>query len=219
MSTENFVQGPKVFQRGAARFLAFYAAPVWDMDEFDRLYPPPVNNHVYYARDETGKGSQTTDWEHPEYLAAEDRRGKARWGYVILKSLQPSVVAYWADIEVEEEVLDDDGNVVIDKETEEPVTHKVPKRVAKTEPLTIPGCSLADPTTWHKAEALLEEFLPHYEFNQIYTFVHEANSISQAKLEDNLQSFFQIMAQHTTDTSPNSGLSNIPDSEHANDSE
>jgi len=216
---EPYIHGPKVFQRGDKRFLAFYAQPVWDMDEFERLCPQPSNPHVYYARDESGKGtSKVTDWEHPEYLHAEKMRDKARWGYVILKTLEPSILAYMEDVEVEEEVLDDDGNVTLD-ENEKPVTKKAMQSESRVEPLVITGCSLTDPKTWPGVDAALEDMLGYYEYNQISALVHDANSINQSKLEDNLESFFQITAQHTTELSHQSGPSSTSDSALASDSE
>lgn len=75
---------PLTFRRGDG-FIAFYAQPVWDLEEFDALMPPPVNTKYRYT-----KNGKELDPNAPEYKEALANYVTARWGYVVLKSLEPS---------------------------------------------------------------------------------------------------------------------------------
>lgn len=75
---------PLTFRRGNG-FIAFYAQPVWDLEEFDALMPPPVNTKYRYTKD-----GKELDPNAPEYKEALAAYVTARWGYVVLKSLEPS---------------------------------------------------------------------------------------------------------------------------------
>jgi hypothetical protein len=75
---------PLTFKRGEG-FIAFYAQPVWDMNEFDALLPPPENRKYRFT-----KNGKEKDPNAPEYQEALAAYRRARWGYVVLKSLEPS---------------------------------------------------------------------------------------------------------------------------------
>ena len=102
-STAKF--GPLTFKRGDT-FLAFYAQPVWNMDEFNALCPRPVNTHVRYE-----KGGKVKDPDAPAYLEELGKFSVKRWGYVILKTLEPSNIEWenvsladpgtWGEVEAE----------------------------------------------------------------------------------------------------------------------
>lgn len=77
--------GPLCFKRGDD-FLAFYAVPVWTMEEFDKLCPFPENTNYYYGPD----GKKMKDYECSAWKDTESEYWRQRWGYVVLKSLEPS---------------------------------------------------------------------------------------------------------------------------------
>lgn len=79
---------PLTFRRGN-QFLAFYAQPVWDMDEFNELCPMPENTHFRFE-----KGGKVKDPDAPAYRAALAEYSRKRWGYVVLKSLEPSNIEW-----------------------------------------------------------------------------------------------------------------------------
>lgn len=84
------VFGPITFKRGTNQFLAFYAKPVWDLEEFNALCPPPVNKSYYFTKD---KGKQL-DPEAPAYLEDLQEYYRRRWGFVMMKSLEPSNIEW-----------------------------------------------------------------------------------------------------------------------------
>jgi hypothetical protein len=79
---------PLAFKRGE-EFLAFYATPVWNMDEFHQLCPPPENEHYRFE-----KGGKVKDPEAPAYLEQLAIYARKRWGYLVLKSLEPSKIEW-----------------------------------------------------------------------------------------------------------------------------
>lgn len=81
--------GPVVFKRGPNKFLSFYAQPVWDLDEFNALCPQPTNKN--YIFDKTGKH---VDPQAPAYLEELAQYYRKRWGYITLKSLEPSKIEF-----------------------------------------------------------------------------------------------------------------------------
>lgn len=91
---KSVVFGPVTFSRGKNKFLAFYAQPVWDLDEFNRLCPPPVNKNYVFT-----KGGKQLDSEAPAYLHDLQEYYRRRWGYVVLKSLEPSQIE-WGTVNV-----------------------------------------------------------------------------------------------------------------------
>lgn len=86
---------PLTFKRGE-NFLAFYAQPVWNMDEFNALCPPPENTNYRFE-----KGGKVKDPDAPQWREKLADYSRKRWGYVVLKSLEPS------NIEWEKVSLDD----------------------------------------------------------------------------------------------------------------
>jgi hypothetical protein len=107
--------GPVVFSRGKGpdgeeRLLAFYAQPVWTMDEFEKKCSPPECDYYYFEKDGKKK-----DYEHPEYLQKVAEHDRKRWGYYTLKSLEPS------NLELEKASLGDPstwGNVEAELKSE-----------------------------------------------------------------------------------------------------
>jgi len=78
---------PLAFKRGNG-FIGFYAQPVWDMDEFNKLCPEPKNKQIRFNKNAPdGKEPDPNSPAHKEALA---KYGKKRWGYIVLKSLEPS---------------------------------------------------------------------------------------------------------------------------------
>jgi len=162
--------GPLPFKRGK-KFLAFYAQPVWDLDEFNALCPPPENEFYRFT-----KNGKEKDPEAPGYLDLIGRYSRKRWGYVVLKSLEPSKIE-WDNV------------------------------------------SLKDPNTWDKVEEELRKELGLYEFAKVMTLVDEANAIDEEKLEENAQSFFQLMLEEvTSESSQQEEAENTPSSEPVSDS-
>lgn len=144
--------GPLTFKRGD-QFLAFYAQPVWTLDEFEALCPPPVNEYYRFT-----KNGKEKDPDAPAYRDMISIYSRKRWGYVVLKSLEPSKIE-WDKV------------------------------------------SLDDPNTWKDVEQELRAELGLYEFAKVMTLVDEANAIDAAKLEENAQSFFQLMSAEDTSKS------------------
>lgn len=92
-NTKDIVYGPLCFQRGVDEegepiYLAFYAAPVWSMEEFDKLCPFPENTNLYY----NSEGKKEKDYECSAWKDTENEYWRQRWGYILLKSLEPSHV-------------------------------------------------------------------------------------------------------------------------------
>lgn len=80
--------GPLVFKRGE-EFLAFYAQPVWDLDEFRASCPEPENTYTRFT-----KNGKEADPNAPAYQEALTEYYRKRWGYVVLKSLEPSNIEW-----------------------------------------------------------------------------------------------------------------------------
>lgn len=89
---------PLTFKRGDG-FIGFYAQPVWDLTEFHALCPPPENNYTRFT-----KNGKEKDPEAPAYLEALGKYQAKRWGYVILKSLEPSkdLGVEWENVSLED---------------------------------------------------------------------------------------------------------------------
>lgn len=81
--------GPVTFKRGEGKFLAFYAQPVWSMDEFNALCPVPANRNYVF----TAAGRQLDD-QAPAYLEELKDFYRKRWGYVMMKALEPSKIEW-----------------------------------------------------------------------------------------------------------------------------
>lgn len=158
---------PLTFKRGKMR-LAFLAQPVWDFDEFEELVPMPVNKKMRFNKD--APGGKEPDPNNPAHKDAMRLYGRKRWGYTILKTLEPSPDLEW--------------------ET----------------------CSLADPTTWDKAEAELAETLANYEFAKVMKLIDEANALDDEKLEANAEDFFRARLAEEADENENSPLDGPPNS-------
>jgi hypothetical protein len=79
---------PLTFKRGQ-NFLAFYAQPVWDMDEFNALCPLPENKNFRFE-----KGGKVKDPDAPAWRETLSEYSRKRWGYVVLKSLEPSNIEW-----------------------------------------------------------------------------------------------------------------------------
>jgi len=86
--------------------IGFWGRPVWTMEEFDDAcpFPEPLPNELVF----TPKGKQP-DYKHPEFLARKKEYSRKRWGYLLLKTLEPSNVEFegaslddpstWGDVE------------------------------------------------------------------------------------------------------------------------
>jgi len=85
-SNDNAIFGPVVIKRGKEEF-AFFAQPVWDYVEFDAMCPRPTAP-VTGWNPTTGK--KEADPKSPVYREAVKKYGLQRWGYLVLKSLEPS---------------------------------------------------------------------------------------------------------------------------------
>ena len=99
--------GPFVFQRGykieedpetkekkqVPKLHAVWAQPVWDLEEFDNEFPRPVpqpeKGEVVFTKD-----GNKPDFEHPSYKERAALHRKRRWGYMMLKSLEPSNIQF-----------------------------------------------------------------------------------------------------------------------------
>lgn len=87
--------GPLTFKRGDA-FLAFYAQPVWDLEEFHALCPYPENTYTRFT-----KNGKEPDPDAPAWRELVSRYQRKRWGYVVLKSLEPSKIE-WEGVSIED---------------------------------------------------------------------------------------------------------------------
>lgn len=151
--------GPVLIRRGESLH-AIYAQPVWSFVEFHKACPepePPVT--AFAPKKPDGSGGKTRNVKDPKYLAALDEHAARQWGYLTLKSLEPS------DLELD-------------------------------------GVSLDKPETWGNVEQALRydadknpNGLSHFEFAQVMRLVDEANMLDQAKIDENLESFFRGQAQ------------------------
>lgn len=163
---------PLTFKRGDS-FLAFYAQPVWSFRDFHAMCPVPENTHYRFE-----KGGKTKDPDHPAYLEQLALYGRKRWGYMVLKTLEPSNIE-WDTV------------------------------------------SLSDPNTWLNVEDELRAVLSFYEFAKVIELVETANALDDDKLEENAQSFFQLMSQSQGSPSPDQKdeVANTLSSAPASDSE
>lgn len=103
--TREVLFGPITFKRGDS-FVAFYAQPVWDLDEFYLACPVPKNDFVRFE-----KGGKVADPDHPAYREKLAQWHRKRWGYVTLKTLEPSNIEFdnislddpetWVNVEAE----------------------------------------------------------------------------------------------------------------------
>lgn len=94
------VFGPVTLQcgyddKGEPEFWDFLAVPVWDRDEFNQLCPEPMPPVRGYKPD----GSKTYDTEGKTPAGVDYKRdiklhGLRWWGYLILKSLEPSNIQW-----------------------------------------------------------------------------------------------------------------------------
>jgi len=73
-------------QRGDA-ILLFTAQPVWSFDDFHDLCPQPIPGPASVVFTPNGK---KVNYECPQYKADLAEWARKRWGYMILKSLEPS---------------------------------------------------------------------------------------------------------------------------------
>jgi hypothetical protein len=85
---EDAIFGPLSFKR-KDELVTFFAQPVWDYKEFDELCPKPVNTAVAFVRNERGKAVKQVDPDAPEYKVALSGYDEQRWGYYVIKSLEP----------------------------------------------------------------------------------------------------------------------------------
>jgi hypothetical protein len=85
--SQDFVYGPLVFRRGPEKFLAFYAQPCWSLDEFHALCPLPENKHYVFT-----KRGKEKDNDSAVYKAELEKYYERRWGYVVMKTLEPSKI-------------------------------------------------------------------------------------------------------------------------------
>ena len=81
--------GPLTFKRGDT-FLTFYAQPVWNLDEFNQAVKRPVNEFVRF----NSQGKKEADPDAPAYREELIEYGRKRWGYLVLKSLEPSNIEF-----------------------------------------------------------------------------------------------------------------------------
>ena len=85
---ENAKFGPKSFKRGD-KYITFWAVPLWDYDDFNERCPLPENQYYRYTREGKEK-----DPEAPAYLELLEEYNRKRWGYLILRSLEPSPIEW-----------------------------------------------------------------------------------------------------------------------------
>lgn len=85
---EGLTYGPLVYDRGDDQ-LVFIVQPVWSFDEFEELVPVPENDAVIF----TDKGKET-DWDAPAWKDKKAAYARKRWGWFILKALEPSNVEF-----------------------------------------------------------------------------------------------------------------------------
>ena len=88
---ENAIFGPLVFKR-KDELITFLAQPVWNYKEFDELCPIPKNTATAFIRNERGRAEKVIDNDSSEYKAIIDGYDNQKWGYYVIKSLEPSFV-------------------------------------------------------------------------------------------------------------------------------
>lgn len=73
------------------RLIAFFAQPVWSWDEFNEQFPrpEPKAGEVVFT-----KHGQQPDYDAPGYKQRIEQHNSRRWGFMILKSLEPSEVEF-----------------------------------------------------------------------------------------------------------------------------
>lgn len=79
---------PLVLPRGEKPPLVFYAEPLPNLDEFEKLCPIPTAGQTY-----TPKGI-VLNTQAPEFVAAMQQYQKKRWAYTIIRSLAPSKIEW-----------------------------------------------------------------------------------------------------------------------------
>ena len=75
--------------------IVFKARGINDMDEFNRLCPEPQPPTLL-----TGDGKKKTDDKDKDYLAECEEYGRRKWGYIVVKSLEPSNIE-WDTVKLE----------------------------------------------------------------------------------------------------------------------
>lgn len=88
LTSEDAICGPVVIVRGKKKF-GFYASPVWDFDEFDMIYPVPEAPMTGWNA-KTGK--KEADPKSATYQGLMQAYSRAKWGWMVWKSLQPSEI-------------------------------------------------------------------------------------------------------------------------------
>jgi hypothetical protein len=86
---DNAIFGPLTFKR-KDELITFFAQPVWDYKEFDRLCPLPENTSYAFIRNERGRAEKVIDKDSSDYKALLEGYDNQKWGYYIIKSLEPS---------------------------------------------------------------------------------------------------------------------------------
>ena len=86
---ENAIFGPLCFKR-KGELITFFAQPVWDYREFEELCPVPENKATAFVRNERGKVVKQVDPDSQEHKMALQGREEQRFGYYLMKSLEPS---------------------------------------------------------------------------------------------------------------------------------
>lgn len=81
---------PLVFERPNQDPLVFKAAPLWDWDEFDKLWPAPDPS----PWQKMTVDGWVTDTDAPAYRDQLKQRRIARWQYTLIKSLEPSQIEW-----------------------------------------------------------------------------------------------------------------------------
>lgn len=90
---------PLTFKRGKS-FIAFLAQPVWDFDEFDEMVPAPVNKKMRFNKN--APGGKEPDPNNPVYKDAMAKYATQRWGYMVLKTLEPSPNIEWETVSLDD---------------------------------------------------------------------------------------------------------------------
>ena len=80
------IYGPFVIERGGKKF-GFFAKPIGDFAEFDRLCPAPEPPMTGW-NPKTGK--QEHDPKSPAFRQVMMEHSRKKWGWIVLKSLEPT---------------------------------------------------------------------------------------------------------------------------------
>lgn len=87
--TDDAIFGPVVIMRSGKKF-GIYARPVWNFEDFDAAYPMPEPPPTGFNA-KTGK--READPNSAAYKGMIEAYGRARWGWMVWKSvLQPSEI-------------------------------------------------------------------------------------------------------------------------------